>query len=201
MNTAFRTAVIVSACLLPQAGCSHRNKVLPPQQAQAPVPPPYMMAHYPALPPLPPPNAPRVELASVQETPPAPRPHRASHRKPSPAKTSPASETTTEKQPQQQTTEVASAAPAPDASPIGQLTAGEDATNIQQRRDVEQLITNTENGLDRISRNLNTDEQKTAVQIRTFLTKAKQALADNDLDGANTLATKAKVLLNELTKK
>jgi ribosomal protein S20 len=38
------------------------------------------------------------------------------------------------------------------------------------------------------------------VEIRTFLTKAKQALSQDDLDGAQTLATKAKVLLDELTK-
>jgi len=52
-----------------------------------------------------------------------------------------------------------------------------------------------------IKRTLSTDEQLTSTQIKTFLTKAKQALADNDLDGAQTLATKAKVLLDELTKK
>jgi hypothetical protein len=32
------------------------------------------------------------------------------------------------------------------------------------------------------------------------LTKAKKALDQDDLDGANTLATKAKVLLEELLK-
>jgi len=41
----------------------------------------------------------------------------------------------------------------------------------------------------------------TATQIRTFLSKAKQALDQDDLDGANTLVTKAKVLLAELTTK
>jgi hypothetical protein len=160
------------------------------------------MVHYPSLPPLPPPSNPHVELATSQQPPAPPHPHRTSRHKPSPIKTAPAAETAAqalEKQ-AQQTTEVASG-PSSDASPIGQLTAGGDATNIQQRRDIEQLITNTENGLDKISRGLNTEEQKTAIQIRTFLTKAKQALIDNDLDGANTLATKAKVLLDELTKK
>jgi hypothetical protein len=140
----------------------------------------------------------RVELATVTEAPPPSHPHRSARRKPSPAKTGATTETASA--PEKPQTEIA-ASGTPDASPIGQLTAGGDATNIQQRHDIEQLINNTENGLDKIGRTLNTDEQKTAVQIRTFLTKAKQALTDNDLDGANTLATKAKVLLDELRKK
>lgn len=199
MNTAFRIAVIVAACfLLPVTGCRHKSKPLPPQQAQAPVPPPAMMVHYPALPSIPPPVLRRVELASAPEAPPPSRPHRSSHRKPSPAKAGTSTETASAQEKPQ--TEIA-AAGTPDASPIGQLTAGGDATNIQQRHNIERLINNTENGLDKIGRSLNADEQKTAVQIRTFLTKAKQALTDNDLDGANTLATKAKVLLDELRKK
>ena len=43
------------------------------------------------------------------------------------------------------------------------------------------------------------DEEATAVQIRLFLAKARQATNSNDLDGARTLALKAKVLLDELT--
>jgi len=51
-----------------------------------------------------------------------------------------------------------------------------------------------------IKRTLNAQEQETATQIRTFLRNAKQALSNDDLDGAHTLATKAKVLLDELNK-
>jgi hypothetical protein len=44
-----------------------------------------------------------------------------------------------------------------------------------------------------------TDEEKAITeQIRAFLAKARQAVTDNDLDGAQTLTTKAKVLLDEL---
>ena len=62
------------------------------------------------------------------------------------------------------------------------------------------MIDGTEKGLSELKRTLTTAEQETAVQIRTFLLKARQALAQGDLEGAHTLATKAKVLLDELTK-
>jgi hypothetical protein len=38
-----------------------------------------------------------------------------------------------------------------------------------------------------------------AVQIRLFLGKARQAALSDDLDGARTLALKAKVLLDEIS--
>jgi hypothetical protein len=61
------------------------------------------------------------------------------------------------------------------------------------------LIATTERGLNGITRSLNEQEQKTAAQIREFLKQAREALATNDVDGAHTLAVKAKVLLSELT--
>jgi hypothetical protein len=45
---------------------------------------------------------------------------------------------------------------------------------------------------------LNDQELKTSAQIREFLKQARAALATSDVDGANTLALKAKVLLTEL---
>jgi hypothetical protein len=44
-------------------------------------------------------------------------------------------------------------------------------------------------------------EQKTAAHIREFLKQAREALASGDVDGARTLAAKAKVLLGELAGK
>jgi hypothetical protein len=61
------------------------------------------------------------------------------------------------------------------------------------------LIATTERGLNGITRSLNEQEQKTAAQIREFLKQARDALSTNDVDGAHTLAVKAKVLLSELT--
>jgi hypothetical protein len=61
-------------------------------------------------------------------------------------------------------------------------------------------IDGTETGLNAIKRPLSTDEQKTATLIRTYITRARDALNADDLDGANTLSTKAHQLLLELTK-
>ena len=51
-----------------------------------------------------------------------------------------------------------------------------------------------------MNRTLNDSEQKTADHIREFLKQARAALASGDVDGAQTLVAKAKVLLDELTK-
>ena len=51
-----------------------------------------------------------------------------------------------------------------------------------------------------MKRSLTSQEQETVNQIKDFLSKARQALSIDDLDGAKNLATKAKVLLDELTK-
>ncbi len=85
-------------------------------------------------------------------------------------------------------------------SPIGQLASGEGSASATKRHEISDLINNTETGLNGIKRTLSETEQETATQIRTYLKQAKQALAVDDVDGANTLATKAKVLLEELTK-
>ncbi len=67
-------------------------------------------------------------------------------------------------------------------------------------RETADLIGETEQGLNAIKRALSTEEKVTAAQIRTYLKQAQQALGTGDMDGAHTLATKAKLLLDELTK-
>ena len=83
----------------------------------------------------------------------------------------------------------------PGVSAIGQLSTG--APNNVNRQTVD-LISAVERGLNRLGRNLNDQEQKTAAQIREFLKQARTALTAGDLDGAQTLAAKANVLLSEL---
>jgi hypothetical protein len=85
-------------------------------------------------------------------------------------------------------------------SPIGQLTTGDSAMGEKTKRETTDLIGVTEQGLNGIKRALSTEEKVTAAQIRTYLKQAQQALASGDMDGAHTLATKAKLLLDELTK-
>jgi hypothetical protein len=83
----------------------------------------------------------------------------------------------------------------PEVSAIGQLSSG-DPTDLRQK--TEASIAATERSLNNIGRGLNDQDQKTAAHIREFLKQAKAALATGDVDGASTLAAKAKVLLGEL---
>jgi hypothetical protein len=68
------------------------------------------------------------------------------------------------------------------------------------KRETADLIGETEQGLNSIKRSLSTEEKVTATQIHTYLKQAQEALDNGDMDGAHTLATKAKLLLDELTK-
>jgi hypothetical protein len=86
------------------------------------------------------------------------------------------------------------------SSPIGQLTTGDSALGERTKHETADLIGGTQQGLNGIKRSLSVDEKVTATQIRTFLKQAQQALDNGDTDGAHTLATKAKLLLDELTK-
>jgi hypothetical protein len=162
------------------------------------------MVYIPELPGLPPPPLRDVVVASNEPEAPEPaHPHRTPRRKPSPAKPAVAADSTSQaadKAAQPPQNQAATGATS-DISPIGQLSSSGEDGSPQGRQDVEKLITDTENGLNGIKRSLTGNEQLTSTQIKTFLTKAKQALADNDLDGAQTLAKKAQVLLEELTKK
>jgi hypothetical protein len=86
----------------------------------------------------------------------------------------------------------------PVVSAIGQLSSGNSSAAQQQTLE---SITATERGLNGINRTLSDQDQKTAARIREFLKQAREALATGDVDGASTLAAKAKVLLSELGSK
>lgn len=200
MISARKMAASVMLAML-VTGCRHKTQVAPPVAAQAPPSPPKPLAQGPALPPVPPPETPKVGApGSDQPPPPQPKPAKhTTHRKPKPATEEPAKEAAKETPaPATTTTQQASAGEA--ASPIGQLSATGENSGSQSRRDIMDKITKTEKGLADLKRTLSPEEQETANQIRTFLTKARQALSQDDLDGAQTLVTKATVLLDELTK-
>jgi hypothetical protein len=100
------------------------------------------------------------------------------------------------RKPPANTTQQASAG-SPGVSAIGQLSSG-DASELRQQ--TVNSIAATERGLGAITRQLSDQEQKTAAQIKEFLKQARAALASGDVDGAHTLAAKAKVLLGELSR-
>jgi hypothetical protein len=87
-------------------------------------------------------------------------------------------------------------AESPGVSAIGQLSSGEPS---DMRRGTEDSIAATERGLNGLNRNLAEQEQKTAAQIREYIKQAREALISGDVNGAYTLAAKAKVLLSELS--
>lgn len=85
----------------------------------------------------------------------------------------------------------------PSVSAIGQLSSG-DGSDLRSQTDAS--IQSTDRALKQITRPLSDTEKKTAAQITEFLKQARSALGSGDVDGAHTLALKAKVLLDQLTK-
>jgi exonuclease VII large subunit len=72
--------------------------------------------------------------------------------------------------------------------------------NVPDRNEGERRIDETENALNAIQRPRDAEEQKTATQIRTRITRARDALQHDDMDGAGILSKKARALLLELCK-
>jgi hypothetical protein len=94
-------------------------------------------------------------------------------------------------------TQVASNGEGNTVSAIGQLTSG-DGGDLRSQTDTS--IQATDKALKAITRPLNDQEKKMVAQIQEFLKQARTALGSGDVDGAHTLAMKAKVLLDELDK-
>lgn len=119
--------------------------------------------------------------------------------KPANSTSAPASGSTASSQPATTTppaTQQAANGTPDETSAIGKLSSGEPA---DLRAQTVSSLNGTEYGLNKLNRKLNDQEEKTSAQIREYIKQARTALASNDLDGAHTLATKAQLLLNELT--
>ena len=215
-----RAAQLRSLCVLTAilcTGCSHKNPVVP-QQAQAPplktgkgtLEPPKTTqqaekSDTPLASPLPPPSAQSVPL------PPPPPPKKVRRvKKPKPADTppatagAPAASSNSQAGAASTTAQVTSPpqlqSAAASNSAIGQLTTGDSASGEKTKHETADLIGTTQQGLSAIKRALSNDEKATAGQIHNYLTQAQLALDNGDADGAHLLATKAKVLLDELMK-
>jgi hypothetical protein len=88
---------------------------------------------------------------------------------------------------------------APQESVIGALTAGGDASPEKRQQAMEMIA-----GIERRLKALGTDvieHQRTQVaDVRNFVSKSRVALDSGDASGAMNLATKAKLLLDDLEK-
>lgn len=177
-----RAGLGVVLCLAPGLGGCHRKLLHPvlPLSSLAPIEleTPEDTDSLPMIAEVPPP-----ELGPLPPPPPAPKP-------------APKKKPTTKEEPPVQ---VASA-PEPAALAIGELSIGGDAgTQGQQTaRDLIAAITKRITALPAKT----ADAQKRQIrQIRHFLDQAQQALSSGDADGAMNLATKAKLLMDDLEKK
>lgn len=185
-----RVARIALVLPLLLSACSHKNHT----QNQPPLAPPIEDTPLPAPNKAPanlPPSVITKPQPPVTEAPPAPKPE----------PTTPPKRTRKTSKPAQATAAPPAVAPQPPAnttpavSALGDLSSGDAADNRQQTTN---SINDVERGLNTINRKLNDQEQKTSAQIREFIRQARTALSSGDIDGAHTLAIKAKVLLGEL---
>ena len=199
MNSA--TKIAAALLFLGIAGCNHKvqSAAPPPPAPQKTVYTPEDVAKQPL--PEPPPPEPVAVNQQPSETPQPPPPKPAKKKGHKRSTEAGAVQATKETVPTSAaTTQEASAGQPANASPIGQLSSSGESSSTPTRQQVQELITKIQNALNGINRPLTSDEKQTTEQIRTFLDKAKKALDQDDLDGANTLTTKAKVLLDELPK-
>jgi hypothetical protein len=188
------------AWILPLAltGCIHfghkqQAQQAPPPIEAAPTSDSTIVEHPPAKTPntTQPSTPPATQNTPVQKVTQKPKPSPSKRIPPAPSSSS--GQTANSTAPASTTLEASNQSPA--VSVIGQLTSGESSDARKQTVD---LIVATERGLNGIDRKLSDQELKTASQIREYLKQARAALASGDVDGAHTLAAKAKLLLSEL---
>jgi hypothetical protein len=94
--------------------------------------------------------------------------------------------------------QVAENAPPSEVTAGGNFTTPPPPEAPDLKRLTEDSIADVEKGLNGISRKLSDGDEKISMQIKEFLKEARTALNSGDVDGASTLAKKAKALLGEL---
>jgi hypothetical protein len=88
----------------------------------------------------------------------------------------------------------------PAASAIGTLSTGGDAAP-QSQQQAQDLIVSIQKQIEALPANIANAQKKQIRQIANFIDQAKRALNSGDAEGARNLATKAKLLLDDLEKK
>lgn len=185
LATTSRAWVVVLLCLA-LAGCRHR-KPLPPLPLPPPTPVPLATTPEPKSPPL-------VATVPLQPAPlpsmTPPKKIRKPRKKVVPAVLAPVVVPASE---------VASAGPLPEANVIGALTPGGDS-GPEKQKEATDLISEVQRRVAALSREVKSKQKDGVERVKLFQRQAETALKVGDADGAVTLATKAKLLLDELVK-
>ncbi len=178
--TRLRSAAWLLFCVLPLAGC-HRKTIV--------AAPPSLPAVGPEVVSVPPPThptEPEPEPAVVEE-PPVPTPVPVPPRRPARRRPTPAPPATT------------ATASAPPPVELGQLTTGGEANNAALRQGAEDLLRAQQRRLIALPPAVAAAHSEQTERARLFLRDADEAWKKLDIEGTRTLATKAKVLLDEIT--
>jgi hypothetical protein len=185
-----RTLASVTLCFgltVGLGGCRHKPQVATLPAVLTPV----------ALDEIPEPeNLPMVE-AQTTNLPPVPV--TASAGKPKRERKKPAPKTAPVPEPAQIASVMPPAPPSPEDTAIGALTAGGEASP-QTKQEAAELITSSEKRLNALPSQKAEDEKAQVSKVKNFLKDAQEALKTGDAEGAKTLATKAKLLLDDLEK-
>jgi ribosomal protein S20 len=95
--------------------------------------------------------------------------------------------------------QVASADAATETAAIGALTAGGEA-NPRMQQEAADLIAANDKRLNALPTQVTEDQKAQISKVKNFQRQAQEALTSGDAEGAKTLATKAKLLLDDLAK-
>ena len=173
-------ALLCFGLMVGLVGCRHKPQLAPLPPVITPV----------ALEEIPEPeNLPMVEAPEIK-LPPVPV---ATNAKPKRERKRPAPKVTPEP------VQVAVAEPPPEETAIGALTAGGEASP-QTKQEAADLIASSEKRLNGLPAKKAEDEKAQVSKVKNFLKDAQEALKSGDAEGAKTLATKAKLLLDDLEK-
>lgn len=97
------------------------------------------------------------------------------------------------------TVQIATVEPPPEQTAIGALSSGGDSSPRAQQ-DAADLIASIEKRLNALPAQKVEAEKSQISKIKNFQRQAQEALTSGDAEGAKTLATKAKLLLDDLEK-
>jgi outer membrane biosynthesis protein TonB len=188
--------IILLALLTLVSSCKKKRPSVPQPQEQAPT------ISEPQPPPLPVPpetTAPPPSPPSAAATKPKPK---STHKKTTATKTPPKPAEQPPKpaeQPKSSKTVVENGGGKSDSGQLAASLPRDEA--VHRHQSTVQLQQATEADLRGINRPLSSDEQAMVQQIRNYIQQSRAADADNDTERAYNLATKARLLANELIKR